>query len=129
MTTHFFFLLTGISTALLWMVWILLLWRTNPVFATWTDLILVFAIFWVAVTGTLAIISLWVRVRLRPSVLLIHHVGISFRQSVLIGGLLTVSLVLLAHQLLVVWSVLGLLVLIGLIEWFFQRRRLGQQKT
>lgn len=106
-----------------WGIWIVILFTVDPLFAGGMEYVLFYLSFFLGVSGTYTLLSLLVRRRTHPEDLLLRQVAVSARQAVLLGLFLSFVSFLSAHNLLTWWSILGLLVLLVIIEIFFETRR------
>lgn len=106
LTRYLLFLL--FSTILCWASWLLVIFRINPnVSGAWGPFFFYLTLFF-ALTGTLALIGFGIRALLFKKELPYKLVATSFRQALLLSGVVVTSLILQANQLLEWWS-LGLL--------------------
>lgn len=115
-----FIQLTVISTLVAWALWVFIVLSVDPVFASFFEVSIFYLALLVAITGTVSGVAVAVRVKTRPQTILFRHVVISFRQALLLGVLIVISLMFLSRGLLNIWSILILILILSLVEWYIQ---------
>jgi len=117
MTFKSFIQLTLLSTFVIWGIWIFFIFTVDPVFAGLFEFSLFYLALFMAIAGTILSIAVAMRVTFHPNVILFRHVLVSFRQAVLLAGLVVGSLILLSQNLLSWWTMLFFVTILSLIEW------------
>lgn len=110
------------ATLLLWAGWCWTLFVIDPDATNWLGFLFFYAIFFLAMTGTMALAGLFLRKKRGTDMLLYHLVRITFRQGVLLAGLLTALLVLQGVRLLSLIAMGVLFVAVLTVELFFAWR-------
>ena len=111
-----------IANAGLWVAWALVVLNLDPVGSGWLALVLFYASFLLALSGTLALLGFGVRALLFRSTPLFRHLATAHRQGALLRALATGALLLQAERLLAWWSALLLVVIACGLEYFFVSR-------
>src|SRR3990167_4987389 len=106
-------------------LWVFLLFRIDPVFATRSEFLLFYLTFLLALTAlfTSGLILVRHHRREEDGMPLVRLVQWSFRQGCLFALLVTISLFLLSRELLSWWTSTLLITLFGLVELFFQTKK------
>lgn len=106
------------ATVLAWGGWALVIYRVDPVEAGLAAFVLFYATLLVALAGTLTILGLVYRVGLmKRRDVLSREVRIAVRHAILLSTVAVVTLALSAQGTLRWWSLLGLFVAAGIIEY------------
>jgi len=119
MTLRQLVLLIALATGLLWAGWGWTIYTIDPEATNWLGFLFFYLIFLLSMTGTLALIGLFIRNRRRPDILLHHLVSVSFRQAVLLSSFLTVLLALQGQRLVRLWNMGLTFVLVVVVELIF----------
>ncbi len=112
----FMFLMTTIA----WGAWAMVLFDIDPTATGWVGPGFFYLTLFVAMTGSLSLIGTWLRTRREePGETLFRQVRIAFRHAVMLSGVGVVSLLLAANHALtwLVW--LGVLAIVGIVEYVF----------
>ena len=127
MTLKQYLILMGIGTALSWAAVGLILAMIDPLDTQAPVFIVFYASAFLALTGTLSIFGLAMRVLLlKKDFLISRQVFISFRQAILLSLMLVVALVLQSKSLLTVWTAILLVAVLTVMEFFFISTRVKQ---
>jgi hypothetical protein len=136
MTLRQLIILILAATLLLWAGWSWTLFVIDPDATNWLGFLFFYAIFFLAMTGTMALAGLFLRQKRGTDMLLYHLVRITFRQGLLLSTLLTALLILQGMRWLssVAMAVLfvGTLALELFLAWRFsrtQRRVAGVERS
>lgn len=112
--------LMTLGTALAAVAWVLVLINVDPDEAGILGFILFYATLFVSLVGVLSLAGTLYRVRfLERGDLAWREVRTSFRHAVILSGVCISSLLLASHGLLYWWNFLGLLALVGVMEYGF----------
>lgn len=122
MTLRQLIILILLSTILLWGGWIWTLFVIDPDATNWLGFLFFYVIFFLAMTGTMALVGLFFR-RKRGTDLLLHHlVHITFRQGMLLAALATSLLFLQGLRQLGVIALSVMFVVVVALELFLAWR-------
>ncbi len=118
MTLRSYLIIMSITTAVCWVILVLILNMTDPFHTNWIGFVLFYGSLFLAIMGTAAIVGFLVRFVLLKHELVFRSVKAAFRQSFLIG-LLMISVLILISQDLFSWVNLFLLIFgLTLLEYF-----------
>lgn len=110
MTVRQYLLLMGFSALLCWIAWFFVLFSMEPIDGVVPAVLLFYLTAFCAVSATFSVVGFWVRRRWRPDDLLPQQIVTCFRQSLLLGALVVVVL-LLQRQGVLTWMRFVLFVL------------------
>lgn len=130
MTLAQLLILIAVFTSFMWGAWGWTVFEINPDSTNWLGFLFFYSTFFLALCGTVSLISFFVRrIRLKQ-VPDFHLVGVSFRQSLWISILLSAMLFLQGKSWLRWWNVLLILVVIIVTESFYlaQKSKSGSRK-
>lgn len=117
MTLRQYLTLMSLGTALCWLIWFFIVWRTDPFMADAAVFLIFYASLFLALLGTFSVLGFIVRgLILQNDDLVFRHVKRTFRQSVIVSGILVFALFLWQKHLLTWWNALLLLVFFGILE-------------
>jgi len=114
-----FIVILSVGTLLSWGTWILVVTTLDPYSDGALALTLFYTSLWLALLGTVTIISLFLRVWLEKEGVFFPQVATSLRQATFISSGVIVDLMLQGARWLNVWSGLSLAILVILLEVFF----------
>jgi len=118
----------GVVSAIMWIGWLFLLFATDPFAAGFFTFLSFYASLYIALMGTLALISLGVRIYFFKRTLVIRLVRISFRQAFWLSSLFLGVLILQGQRLLTWWNIPLLILALVLLEFFFLSLRRQTRK-
>ncbi len=108
------------ATFLCWAGFLCILFNIDPQDTNFCGFVFFYASFFLAIVGTGSLLGLFLRaIRNKEDLPIFRLVTISYRQSVWLGILLTMVLLLQSKELLMWWNVLFLVVALTFIEFFF----------
>ena len=117
MTLRRYLIVMAIGSILCWLAWIFLLWSVDPTDSGGLSFAFFYTSLFLAVVGTFSVFGFVLRWLVLPTeAVVFRHVKQTFRQSILIGGMLVLLLWLRAHQLLAWWNVILLAGLFFFVE-------------
>lgn len=111
----------GLTTALAWTAWGLVLWRLNPDEVGWPALALFFLTLFLSLVGTFSTISLSYRVIKQQRPVISREARIAFRQALLLASGCCLMLFLASRDLLKFWIFLMTFLVFGGIEFLALR--------
>lgn len=111
------------ATLVCWVSWLVVLYFINPTGAGFIGFSLFYLTLLIALIGTFSLIGFFGRVWFSKERVIFRHLGISTRQSMWFSFLLVGTLILQGTDYLKWWSVLFLIVLLTLLEFFFLSRK------
>lgn len=114
-----YLILMGISTIFCWLAWIFVLYFINPDDAGIAGFIFFYLSLFLALTGTLAILGLLLRITFKKDTLIFKQVNISSRQAVFYSMVVIIALILQSNSLLTWWNGLILIGTFTVFEFFF----------
>jgi hypothetical protein len=111
------------ATFLCWLAWLLVLFYFNPDEAGFVGFFLFHFSLLLALIGTFSLIGFFCRVWFTKEQVIFRHLGISTRQSLWFALLLVSALILKGAEYFRWWSILLIIIMLGLLEFFFLSRR------
>jgi len=130
MTLRQYLLLMTAGTALSWVAVWLVVANVDPHKAPLVVFGIFYASLFLSLTGTFSVIGFLLRIALLKQQLVVsRHVAISFRQSLLLSALFTISLFLKSKDLLTWWSVPLIIVGLTALEFFMISSRRREQQS
>lgn len=120
MSFRWYVILMGLGTAMAWIAWLFVLQTMNPDEAGLTAFIFFYTTLFLSLVGTLSLLGLIYRIGIRHrEAVLAREVRISFRHAILLSLVGTSALWLSAHRQLAWYWLLGLIIVVGGIEYLF----------
>jgi len=125
MTLKSYLILMTISTFFCWLAWGMVLFFIDPTQAGFIGLLFFYLSLFLALTGTISLISFFLRTLILKNEIVFRHVIISFRQAVFFSMVIVGSLFLESKDLFTWWNITFLVLFLTVLEFFFisQRRR------
>jgi hypothetical protein len=111
-----------IATVLGWASWILVLNNLSPFLSGYLAINLFYSSFFIALTGTFAILNYYLRMTLSSEKNHYHHLNAALRQGALISFMIIAGLIFQRLRVLTWWNALLLLIIVLLIEYYFMNR-------
>lgn len=108
----------SVTTLFAWVSWVTVLFYIDPA-SGWLAHVLFHGSLFLAVLGTFSLIGFYIRVRTRTTEAIFRHIGISFRQGVMLAVLVIGSLVLMGAGLYSWWSAGLYILFLIILELFF----------
>lgn len=118
MTLRQYFFWMILTTALCWFGWWSVVMMVDPSQAGPLGFFLFYAVLVLALIGTFSVIGLGIRALTHRQEPVSRHAATSFRQSVLLTGLVAGSLALQARSLLTWWNLLLFIATLTVLEFF-----------
>ncbi len=120
MNLRHYLLVMSLGTALCWLAWFFVIYSFDPGLAAWWVFIFFYASLFLALVGTISVIGFLIKQRLiKQDDVVFRHVRRTFRQSLILAGLIIIVLLLRQAAVLRWWNapfLLGLwLVLEGIV--------------
>ncbi len=110
----------ALTSLLAWLGWIMVLLRVDPIETGALGLFLFYVTLFAALLGTVAVLGALYRIFvLKRQHIIMREARSAFRHGLLLSLVAVVSLALSAQALCTWWNMLGLLILIGSIEYLF----------
>ena len=126
MTLRQYFFWMILATALCWLGWLSVVWMVDPAEAGVLGLFLFYAALSLALIGSFSVVGLGLRALARRQEPVSRHAATSFRQSVLLTGLMAGSLALQSRSLLTWWNLLLFVATMTVLEFFLISFRSGR---
>lgn len=126
MTLKQYFFWMILATALCWLGWSSIVRMVDPAEAGILGLFLFYAALSLALIGTFSVVGLAFRALTRRHEPVSRHAATSFRQSVLLTGLMAGSLALQSRSLLTWWNLLLFIATMTVLEFFLISFRSGR---
>lgn len=114
-----FFALMALATSAAWGSWIFVLLQIDPLEAGFTGFALFYLTLWISLMGTITLFGALYRIWIRKREFLLREVRTSFRHGVLLSALAVGFLLLSSRNWLQWWSVLPIVLVLGIIEYVF----------
>ena len=126
-----FLVMLSVGTLLSWVAWVMVLTNMNPTANGLAAVSLFYLSLILALTGTVTMIGFFLRYWLEKEKLPFRQIAISFRQATLLSIGVGLALLLQSGRLLRWWSILMLVLVVGILEIFFllnqsRRTRINQ---
>lgn len=100
-----------------WLAWFFVLGSVEPEQAGFFGFLFFYASLFLALAGTFSVIGFLIKkIILKDDQIVFHHVKSTFRQGMLVAGIIIASLLLLQFKLLTWWNGILLVLLFALIE-------------
>ena len=119
MTLKKYLLAMSFLTAICWMVVAFIVGMVNPNTTNWLGIALFYVSFFLAASGTTAIVGFLLRFVIMKKELEFNLVKIAFRQSFLFGLFLVITLFLMAQHLFTWINIILLVIVFTIAELFF----------
>lgn len=117
MTLRQYLILMTVGTVVCWITWLFVVYSLNPFQAGFVAFAFFYFSSFLALVGTFSVIGFIVRSRIiQNDEVVFRHVKKTFRQSIIVAGLVLFALLLLQLRLLRWWNSLLLLLLFILCE-------------
>lgn len=117
MTLRQYLVLMSIGAAICWLAWIFVLGSVDPEQAGFFGFLFFYTSLFLALNGTFSVIGFLIKkLILKDDQIVFHHVKSTFRQGMLIAGVIIFALILLQIKLLTWWNGILLLLLFAVIE-------------
>lgn len=113
----------GISTAICWASWLLVLLRINPYSSGQWGIVFFYTTQFFALAGTASLVGFGIRALLRRGDPPFQLVAVSFRQGVLLACVATASALLQSQRLLEWWSLALIALVAAGVEAFVRASR------
>ncbi|HNX10769.1 MAG TPA: hypothetical protein PKI61_01370 [bacterium] len=125
MTLKNYLSVMGGLTAVLWGLFIAVMFLINPENTNWLGFLLFYLSLFLALAGIIAILGFLIRFKVKGQALILHSVKTAFRQSFLFAFLIVAVLWLLSQNLFSWLNLILLIIIISVLEFFL----LGSKKT
>ena len=122
MSLRNYLLLTGISTLICWLSFVLVIFNLSPE-SGFMALTLFYLSLILSLLGTFFILGFGSRALIKRNIPLFRHLNISFRQAVFFTLLVAGSLFLQASELLRWWNLIIFIIFLIILEFFFSIKR------
>ena len=109
----------GLGTFLAWFAWAIIILNVSPKESGIGALVMFYVTLAVALVGTLTLVMTILRVYIMQRKVIVREIRTGFRHSVLFALIAIVSLVLSAMERFTVWSIVILVAIISVVEYFF----------
>lgn len=119
MTLRQYLILMSISTFFCWIIWVLALYLIDPTATGFLGFAFFYLSLFLAMTGSLAVLSFLVRMKFNKDELIFKNVTTSFRQAIMLSFLVIGSLFLKSKNLLTWWNIIFLILALTVLEFFF----------
>lgn len=123
MTLARYLVFLGVSTAICWASWLLVLLRINPYSSGQWGIAFFYATLFFALAGTASLVGFGTRALLHRGDPPFQLVAVSFRQGVLLSSVATASALLQSQRLLEWWSLALMALVAAGIEAFVRTSR------
>ena len=126
MTLKQYFFWMTLATALCWLGWWSVVWTVDPAEAGLLGMSLFYAALCLSLIGTFSVLGLAFRALTHKHEPVSRHASTSFRQGVLLTGLMAGSMVLQSRSLLTWWNLLLFIATLTVLEFFLISFRSGR---
>ncbi len=117
MSLRQYLILMSIGALICWLAWFFVLSSTDPAEAGFFGFLFFYTSLFLALAGTFSVIGFLIKkIILKDDQVVFHHVKSTFRQGMLLAGILISGLILLQADLLAWWSATLLVLLFVAIE-------------
>ncbi len=116
MTFRLYLYIMGLASAAAWTAWVVVIHAIDPVHTGLLGFLLFYGTLAIALIGTLSLFGAGIRAWSFPEEHPSRHTIRSFRQSILLSGLILIILFMLSSSVLRWWSMILAVIIIGLIE-------------
>lgn len=111
-----------LATILGWASWIVVISKLSPFISGYLALSLFYASFFIALTGTFAILNYYLRLTVSKNKNYVEHLNVALRQGSLLSIMICVGLVFQRLRVLTWWDALLIFIIVILIEYYFMNR-------
>jgi len=119
MTIRQYLILMSVSAVFCWVIWVLALYLIDPTEAKILGFTFFYLSLFLAITSSLSVLGLLIRMKLGREELIFKIVTTSFRQAMMVSLLLVGSLFLKSKDLLTWWNIVFLILALTILELFF----------
>lgn len=117
MTLRLYLILMSVGALICWLAWFFVLGSVDPAQAGFFGFLFFYASLFLALAGTFSVIGFLIKkIILKNDQIVFHHVKSTFRQGMLIAGVIILGLILLQIRLLTWWDGILLILLFAVIE-------------
>ena len=117
MTLRYYLILMSLGAFICWLAWFFVLSSTNPEQAGFFGFLFFYCSLFLALAGTFSVIGFLVKkIILKNDQIVFHHVKSTFRQGLLIAGIIISGLLLLHLDLFAWWSAILLILIFTTVE-------------
>ena len=117
MTLRQYLILMSVGAAICWLAWFFVLGSVDPTQTGFFGFLFFYASLFLALAGTFSVIGFLIKkIILKNDQIVFHHVKSTFRQGMLIAGVIIFGLILLQTKLLTWWDGILLILLFAAIE-------------
>lgn len=118
-----YLIFTTTATLVSWIAWLIVLFYINPAEAGFIGFLLFYVSLFFALIGTFSLVGFFGRVWFTKEQIIFRHLGVSTRQSFFFAVLVVGILLLQGAGLYRWWTVISLVLLLTLLEFFFISRK------
>lgn len=111
--------IVGITTAVCWFAWFMVLAFINPATTGWVSFVIFYFVLCLSLVGTFSLLGFGVRFIFNKDELAYKQVNVSFRQSLLLALIVLIVLFLQSQRFLFWWNIIILVFIFSFIELFF----------
>ena len=117
MTLRLYLILMSIGALICWIAWFFVIGSIEPGHAGFFGFLIFYSSLFLALAGTFSVFGFLIKkIILKNDEIVFHHVKNTFRQGMLVAGIIILGLILLQIKLLTWWNCVLLILLIALIE-------------
>ncbi len=117
MTLRAYLILMSVGALICWLAWFFVLGSIEPAQAGFFGFLFFYSSLFLALAGTFSVIGFLVKkIILKDDQIVFHHVKSTFRQGMLVAGIIIFGLILLQTKLLTWWNGILLILLFAAIE-------------
>lgn len=117
MTLRAYLILMSVGALICWLAWFFVLGSVEPQQAGFFGFLFFYSSLFLALAGTFSVIGFLIKkVILKDDQIVFHHVKSTFRQGMLVAGIIIFGLILLQTKLLTWWNGILLILLFAAIE-------------
>ncbi|MBI2038253.1 MAG: hypothetical protein HYT15_05035 [Candidatus Magasanikbacteria bacterium] len=117
MTLRYYLILMSIGAFICWLAWFFVLNSTDPTQAGFFGFLFFYCSLFLALAGTFSVIGFLIKkIILKDDQVVFHHVKSTFRQGLLVAGIIVAGLFLLQIDLFAWWSAILLILIFIAIE-------------
>src|SRR3989344_8733594 len=117
MTLRQYLILMSVGAAICWVAWFFVLGSVDPSQAGFFGFLFFYSSLFLALAGTFSVIGFLIKkIVLKNDQIVFHHVKSTFRQGMLVAGVIVLGLILLQTKLLTWWNGALLVLLFVAIE-------------
>lgn len=107
------------STAAAWAAWLIVLFRVDPFASGPVGFLLFYLSLWLSLTGTISLLGLMIRAKIKKEEAIFRQVSNSFRQATFLGALIVGLLYFQGHRLLTWWNLILFVIGLMFLEFFW----------